>query len=78
MAIENLLKYNVSFHVAAMTDPRIMPSNERKMLIEKLAKIDVVVAANLEEELCDPYETTIVRMYVYGVDPVKFFKVKLY
>jgi len=77
-AISNLLKYDVSFHVAAMTDPRIMPSEERRMLIERLAKIDLVVAANLEEEVCDPYETTIVRMHVYGVDPVKFFKMKAY
>ena len=72
-AIEYLKKYNVSFHVAAMTDPRIMPREEREELIKRLAQIDRVVAANLEEEICDPYETTIVRMYLYGIDPVKFF-----
>ena len=38
-----------------------------------LKEIDVRVAANLEEEICDPYDTTIVRMYVYGIDPIKFF-----
>jgi len=72
-AIKNLLTYNASFHVAAMTDPRIMPRDERRELIRRLADIDVIVATNLEEEICDPYETTMVRMYVYGVDPVKFF-----
>jgi len=72
-AIEHLLDYGVSFHVAAMTDPRIMPSDERRELIERLREIDPIVAANLEEELCDPYDTTIMRMEVYGVDPVHFF-----
>ncbi|RLE60259.1 MAG: molybdenum cofactor biosynthesis protein MoaA [Thermoprotei archaeon] len=73
-AIENLLDYNVSFHVAAMTDPRIMPKHERRTLLEILAEIDPVVAANLEEELCDPYEATLVRKAAYGIDPVRFFK----
>jgi len=76
-AIKNLLKYNVSFHVAAMTDPRLMPENERLELIRRLREINDVVAANLEEEICDPYDTTIVRMRVYGVNPVKFFRKKL-
>ncbi len=75
-AIEHLLDYGVSFHVAAMTDPRIMPRDERKALIEKLREIDPLVAANLEEEWCDPYETTIVRMAAYGVDPKEFFGLK--
>ena len=76
-AIKNLLRYNVSFHVAAMTDPRLMANSERLELIRKLREIDEVVAANLEEEICDPYDTTIVRMQVYGVDPVKFFRKRL-
>ncbi|HIQ03034.1 MAG TPA: radical SAM protein [Desulfurococcales archaeon] len=75
-AIKNLLKYNVRFHVAAMTDPRIMPKDERVELIKKLIDINEVVAANLEEEICDPYDTTIVRMYIYGIDPVAIFKRK--
>ena len=72
-AIEHLLDYGISCHVAAMTDPRIMPKNERIELINKLAEIDKVIAANLEEEICDPYETTIIRMTAYGVDPITFF-----
>ncbi len=76
-AIEYLLKSNVSFHVAAMTDPRIMPKEERAELIERLRKIDTVIAANLEEEICDPYETTIVRMQAFGIDPYRFFTKKV-
>ncbi len=76
-AIKNLLKYNIRFHVAAMTDPRIMPREERRELIRRLMEINEVVAVNLEEELCDPYDTTIVRMYIYGIDPTTIFKRKL-
>ena len=72
-AIEHLMDVGVSFHVAAMTDPRIMPEEEREALISRLAEIDAFVAANLEEEVCDPYETTLVRMTAYGVAPRRFF-----
>lgn len=72
-AIEALLDEGVSFHVAAMTDPRIMPAEERELLIERLEEIEPVLAANLEEEVCDPYETTLVRMKAYGIDPAGFF-----
>ena len=72
-AVKSLLDHGARFHVAAMSDPRFMPPSERRKLIEKLAEIDEFVAANLEEEVCDPYEATIVRMSYYGVDPVKFF-----
>ncbi|RLF04422.1 MAG: molybdenum cofactor biosynthesis protein MoaA [Thermoprotei archaeon] len=72
-AIKSLLDNNAKFHVAAMTDPRIMPPDERKRLLERLAEIDVFLAANLEEETCDPYEGTLVRMQFYGLDPLAFF-----
>jgi len=75
-AIEALLDEGLSFHVAAMTDPRIMPEGERKALIERLAEIDPVLAANLEEEICDPYEATLVRMAAYGLDPAEFFGIE--
>lgn len=61
-AIENLLKHGVSFHVAAMTDPRIMPREERKEIIKRLNDIHPALARNLEEEIIDPYETTIFRL----------------
>lgn len=72
-AIEHLLDAGVSFHVAAMSDPRIMPKAERRALIERLRSIDPRVAANLEEEVCDPYDTTLIRMAAYGIDPIEFF-----
>ena len=72
-AIRNLLDYNVSFHAAAMTDPRIMPADERRSLLDRLHEIDWRIAVNLEEELVDPYETTIVRMNKAGYDIAKFF-----
>ncbi|PCN50114.1 molybdenum cofactor biosynthesis protein MoaA, partial [Candidatus Geothermarchaeota archaeon ex4572_27] len=73
-AIEHLLDYGVSFHVAAMTDPRIMSREERLRLIQRLAEIDKHLAMNLEEEIIDPYDATLVRLCAYGIDPAKFFK----
>jgi len=73
-ALEHLLDAGVSFHAAAMTDPRIMPSEERALLLKRLRDIDPRLAANLEEEVCDPYESTLVRMAAYGLDPLRFFK----
>ncbi|MCX8204524.1 MAG: radical SAM protein [Candidatus Nezhaarchaeota archaeon] len=72
-AIEHLLDSGVSFHVAAMSDPRIMSRGERIALIERLRDIDPRAAANLEEEVCDPYDSTLIRMAAYGIDPVEFF-----
>jgi uncharacterized Fe-S cluster-containing radical SAM superfamily protein len=67
-AIQNLLDYGVSFHVAAMSaDPRIMTAEERVCLIKKLADIDLKLALNLEEEVVDPYETTLSRLEHAGI-----------
>jgi len=68
-AIKNLLNHNVSFHVAAMSaDPRIMTSEERRSLMEKLAEIDNSLPVNLEEEVVDDYETTLARLKFAGFD----------
>ena len=56
-----------------MTDPRLMPREERQQLLRRLEEIDPFLAANLEEEICDPYETTLVRMTAYGLDPAELF-----
>lgn len=62
-AIEHLLDCDASFHVAAMSaDPRIMGAEERRKLIERLIKIDPDLIRNLEEEVVDPYETTLLRL----------------
>jgi len=66
-AIRNLLDYNVSFHVAAMSaDPRIVTPQERQNLIRKLAEIDPSLVLNLEEEVMDAYDTTLARLKLAG------------
>jgi len=65
-AIENLLDLGVSFHAAAMSaDPRIM--DERESLILRLAGTEAKLALNLEEEVVDPYKTTLARLEYAGV-----------
>jgi uncharacterized Fe-S cluster-containing radical SAM superfamily protein len=67
-AIEHLLNFGASFHVAAMSaDPRIMSPEERLSLIKRLAEIDPNLAFNLEEEVVDPYETTLARLKYAGL-----------
>lgn len=66
-AVENMFDAGISFHVAAMTDPRIMPKEERKALIQRLAQINKRIALNLEEEIIDPYETTLFRLKKAGI-----------
>jgi len=66
-AIRNLLDYNVSFHVAAMSaDPRITTPKERESLIRKLMEIDPALLLNLEEEVVDGYDTTLARLKFAG------------
>ncbi len=66
-ALEHLMDAGVSCHAAAMTDPRIMSREERRLIIERLAEIDAWLAANLEEEAIDPYDTTLLRLAKAGV-----------
>jgi len=65
-AIRNLLDHNVDFHVAAMTDPRIMSFNERANLIMKLKEIDPSLIKTLEEEVLEPHQTALVRLRYAG------------
>lgn len=62
--IQNLLKSDISFHVASMSDPRLMPADERREMLNKLKEIGYF--RYLEEEICDPYSTTIIRMKSAG------------
>ena len=66
-ALKHLLDYGVSCHAAAMTDPRIISREERAKILEKLAEIDKTLAAGLEEEVIDPYKTTIFRLKKAGM-----------
>ncbi len=73
-AIEHLLKAKARFHVAAMTDPRLMSAEERELLITRLADLDMQLVEQLEEERCDPYKTTIRRLESAGVNVKRFFQ----
>jgi uncharacterized Fe-S cluster-containing radical SAM superfamily protein len=64
-AIESLIRVGVDFHVAAaMTDYRLMPPEERTSLLHKLRQIGY--DGYLEEETCDPYRTSLVRLQAAG------------
>jgi uncharacterized Fe-S cluster-containing radical SAM superfamily protein len=67
-AARNLLKHKISFHAAAMSDPRMMPMEERGELIKKLEEIAPWLARNLEEERMDPYPHTLFRLEKAGYD----------
>jgi len=63
-ALKYLLEEGIYARAAAMTDPRVMPEEERRLLIEKLDEIDpdANYPETLEEEVIDPYETTLKRL----------------
>ncbi|MEM2210886.1 MAG: hypothetical protein QXK35_03645 [Nitrososphaerales archaeon] len=52
---------------AAMTDPRIMPKEEKQILIQMLNEIDPKAnyTKNLEEEVIDAYDATIKRLKAF-------------
>jgi uncharacterized Fe-S cluster-containing radical SAM superfamily protein len=64
-AIRNLMKKKISFHVAAMSDSRLMSPDERNSMLKKLK--EVRYGDYLEEESCDPYHHTIYRLKEAGV-----------
>jgi len=63
------------WHVAAMSlDPRIMSPEERMSLLKRLMDIDMRILVLLEEEIVDPYKTTLLRLKAAGLDlkwPIK-------
>jgi len=58
------MQAGVSFHVAAMTDPRLMPRDERQNLLRHLRETGYTDW--VEEEVCDPYRTSLVRLEKAG------------
>lgn len=64
-AIRYLMKAKVPFHVAAMSDQRLMSSEEKIAMLNKLNKIGY--KDYLEEEVCDPYPHTIQRLKKAGM-----------
>ena len=67
-AIRNLLQTKLDFHVACMSDPRIMPQEERRMVISKLTGLGY--RGYLEEELSVPYAKALIRMEKAGRHPL--------
>ena len=67
-ALKHLLNEGIYARAAAMTDPKVMPEEERKILIEKLNAIDPNARyyETLEEECIDTYETTTKRLRAFS------------
>jgi uncharacterized Fe-S cluster-containing radical SAM superfamily protein len=61
-ALQYLLDEGIYTRAAAMTDPSVMPGQERQLLLDKLRKIHSLFAKDLEEEQMDSYDTTMVRL----------------
>ncbi|MCK4572406.1 radical SAM protein [candidate division WOR-3 bacterium] len=66
-ALKNLLDVGIHTRAAAMTDPKIMPGEERNILIKRLDDIDPSArySDTLEEEVIGPYDTTRKRLIAY-------------
>lgn len=65
-ALEYLLEEGIDARAAAMTDERVMPKEERLLLIEKLSGIDPRYGkGELEEEVIDSYGTTVKRLKAF-------------
>jgi len=62
-ALRYLLDEGIYARAAAMTNSKVMPKEERKLLIEKLSEIDPRYGrGELEEEAIDAYDTTNKRL----------------
>ncbi|MCX8176323.1 MAG: molybdenum cofactor biosynthesis protein MoaA [Candidatus Bathyarchaeota archaeon] len=66
-ALKYLLDEGIYARAAAMTDSRIMPKEERKILIQMLDEIDPKAnyTKTLEEEVIDTYDTTVKRLKAF-------------
>jgi len=66
-ALKNLLDVGIHTRAAAMTDPKIMPEEERNILIKRLDDIDPSArySETLEEEVIGSYDTTRKRLIAY-------------
>lgn len=64
LGIKNLVEAGLDFHVACMSDPRLMSQEEKGGLLGKLREVGY--QNWLEEEICDPYATSIARLKKAG------------
>jgi len=67
-ALKLLLDMGIYAKAAAMTDPKIMPPEERSILVTRLNQIDPSsrYAETLEEESVDAYGTTLKRLKAFS------------
>jgi uncharacterized Fe-S cluster-containing radical SAM superfamily protein len=66
-ALEYLLDEGIDARAAAVTDPRVMPEEERRILIDKLGKIDSrILDDGLEEEEIGSYNTSVQRLKAFS------------
>ena len=66
LAITYMIKHKLSFHVASMTDPRIMSAAEKESLFKRLH--DAGYKDFLEEETCEAYPETTQRLKEAGLN----------
>jgi len=64
LAVKSLNKEGIYFRVASMSDSRLMPKEERNEMIRKLKEVGY--KDYLEEEICDPYDTSVIRLRKAG------------
>jgi len=64
LAIKNLKKEGIYFRVASMSDSHLMSQEERKEMIRKLREVGY--KEYIEEEICDPYDTSVMRLRQAG------------
>jgi uncharacterized Fe-S cluster-containing radical SAM superfamily protein len=67
-ALANLLDRGIYARAAAMTDPEVMPEEERQILLARLEGIDpgARYSQTLEEEVMDAYGMTIKRLKAFA------------
>jgi len=64
VAVDTLRKEGLFFRVASMSDSKVMPQEERKEMVKKLREVGY--KDYLEEEICDPYDTSVIRLRKAG------------
>jgi uncharacterized Fe-S cluster-containing radical SAM superfamily protein len=65
-AVKYLKKRKCNFHVAAMTDERFMPAEERMQMLEELSAVGY--DGWIEEEVVSPYDMAVKRLKNMGID----------
>lgn len=67
-ALKRLLDKGIYAKAAAMTDLKVMPKDERSILIERLSRIDPAArySETLEEERMNAYNTSVKRLKAYS------------